>query len=978
MHSDNQTHPFTFDGRPYTALPGDTIGSALLRNGVEVLSRSFKYHRPRGLMCCAGHCPNCLVQVEDEPSVRACMTAVEPGMVVRSQNAWPSLRLDVMSLTRLIGRFLPVGFYYKTFTRPRFLWPLYEKVLRSAAGLGRVSGQGELVPGRGNHMPGRGDLAPTGGGYGKQYHHVDVAVVGGGRAGLEAALAAAEAGASVLVLDENPSLGGRLRYATRTSPHAPRTTPHEPRPTEHATRNTHHVELLTQIASVPNLRVMSEAAVIGWWEDNWLAARQGKRLHKIRAQAVIFATGAYEQPLLFENNDLPGIMLGGGVQRLIKLHGLTSEALGRRAVVVTTNDEGWAVAADLLAAGVQVAAMVDARPPQASDAADELKASGVPVFWRHTVASAEGSGRVRKVALAPLSADGAASGPISRWLDCDLVAVSAGYAPANGLLYQAGAKIKWDEEASQFVVASLPPGIFAAGRVTGRLNDDARTVGTQAAALAQAHSLPSAPLPTSSFLLPTSYFLLPTPHATLCFCEDVSVHDVETAVAEGYDSLELLKRYSTISMGPCQGKMCSQHAVHLCARLTGASVPATGVTTARPPAAPVPMGVLAGQHMEPVQLTPVDAWHRANGAKMMVAGLWMRPEHYGDPIAEVKAVREAVGLIDVSTLGKLRLIGPGVPALLDRLYINRLGDLPSGRARYGVMCNDEGVVLDDGVTARLGESEWYTTTTSSGASAIYEWMQWWRQSGWGEGVHITDVTEDFAAFNLAGPFARAVLRQLTASDVSNLAFPYMRARQIEVAGVACCVLRIGFTGELSYEIHCPAGFGLELWETILEAGREFGIRPFGLEAQRVLRLEKAHIIIGQDTDATSDPLAADLGPLVKLDKPDFLGKRSLVQVAAAGPKQRLVGFRIQKPGIVPEEGLQIVSQLDNKKLQIIGWVTSSRFSPTLNQAIGLCWLPADLAAQPGAGFGIWRDGSLIEAVVHHGPFYDPGGERLRM
>ena len=1008
MHSDNQTHPFTFDGRPYTALPGDTIGSALLRNGVEVLSRSFKYHRPRGLMCCAGHCPNCLVQVEDEPSVRACMTTVEPGMEVRSQNAWPSLRLDVMSLTRLIGRFLPVGFYYKTFTRPRFLWPLYEKVLRSAAGLGRAPGRGELVPGRGELVPergdlaagrgdlaagrgplaaGRGDLAPTGGGYGKQYHHVDVAVVGGGRAGLEAALAAAEAGASVLLLDENPTLGGRLRYATHPTNHAPRTTPHEPRPTEYATRTTHHVELLTQIASVPNLRVMSEAAVIGWWEDNWLAARQGKRLHKIRAQAVVFATGAYEQPLLFENNDLPGIMLGGGVQRLIKLHGLTSEALGRRAVVVTTNDEGWAVAADLLAAGVQVAAMVDARPPQASDAADELKASGVPVFWRHTVASAEGSGRVRKVALAPLTDDGVASGSITRWIDCDLVAISAGYAPANGLLYQAGAKIRWDEEAGQFVVASLPPGIFAAGRAAGRLNDDARTVGTQAAAFAQAHSLPPAPLPTSysllpppPSLLPTSSSLLPPPssHATLCFCEDVSVHDVETAVAEGYDSLELLKRYSTISMGPCQGKMCSQHAVHLCARLTGASVPATGVTTARPPAAPVPMGVLAGQHMEPVQLTPVDAWHRANGAKMMVAGLWMRPEHYGDPIAEVKAVREAVGLIDVSTLGKLRLIGPGVPALLDRLYINRLGDLPSGRARYGVMCNDEGVVLDDGVTARLGESEWYTTTTSSGASAIYEWMQWWRQSGWGDGVHITDVTEDFAAFNLAGPFARAVLRQLTASDVSNLAFPYMRARQIEVGGVACCVLRIGFTGELSYEIHCPAGFGLELWETILEAGREFGIRPFGLEAQRVLRLEKAHIIIGQDTDATSDPLAADLGPLVKLDKPDFLGKRSLVQVAAAGPKQRLVGFRIQKPGVVPEEGLQIVSQLDNKKLQIIGWVTSSRFSPTLNQAIGLCWLPADLAAQPGAGFGIWRDGSLIEAVVHHGPFYDPGGERLRM
>ncbi len=975
MHTDPSTHPhptsdrrqaaaeaipFTFDGRPYVALSGDTIGSALARNRVKTLSRSFKYHRPRGLMCGAGHCPNCLVQVEDEPNVRACMRPVEPGMAVRSQNAWPSLRLDAMSLTGLIGRFLPVGFYYKTFTRPRFLWPLYEKALRSAAGLGRVNP----------------DTPPAE--YSKQYHHADVVVVGGGRSGLQAAIAAAKTGVAVLLLDENPTPGGRLRYATRHGQYEELT------------------DLLNQASAHPNLRILTSASVIGWWEDNWLAAREGNHLHKIRARSVIFATGAYEQPLLFENNDLPGIMLGGGVQRLIKLHGLTSAALGKRAVVVTNNDEGWAVAADLLAAGVEVAAMVDARSPQH---APEMKANGVPVFWRHTVARAEGSHKVRRVAVAPLTSEGGVSNTATRRIDCDLVAISVGYAPANGLLYQAGARIAWDENAGQFVVVSLPGGVFAAGRVTGWLGDDARLVGEQAAVFA--HGQPAS-LPASSSFLPTPYSLLPTPSPNksfVCFCEDVSVHDVETAVAEGYDKLELLKRYSTISMGPCQGRMCSQNAVHLCARLTGANVLATGVTTARPPVTPVPMGVLAGQtamgtsHMEPVQLTPVDAWHRANGAKMIVAGLWMRPEHYGDPIAEVKTVREAVGLIDVSTLGKLRLTGPGVPALLDRLYVNRLGDLSTGRARYGVMCNDEGVILDDGVTARLGETEWYTTTTSSGASAIYEWMQWWAtlgtawatldtaltQTGYGQGVHITDVTEDFAAFNLAGPFARAVLSKLSDSaDVSNLAFPYMRARQIEVGGVACCVLRIGFTGELSYEIHCPAGFGLHLWETILEAGREFGIRPFGLEAQRVLRLEKAHIIIGQDTDAISDPLAADLGRVVKFDKPDFLGKRSLVQVAATGPKQRLVGFKLVRPGAAPEEGLQIVRKLDNGRLEIIGWVTSSRFSPTLNEAIGLCWLPADLAAQPGASFTIRRDGSLIEAHVHHGPFYDPGGQRLRM
>jgi sarcosine oxidase subunit alpha len=392
---------------------------------------------------------------------------------------------------------------------------------------------------------------------------------------------------------------------------------------------------------------------------------------------------------------------------------------------------------------------------------------------------------------------------------------------------------------------------------------------------------------------------------------------------------------------------------------------------------PVKLAALAGQHMEPVQVTPVHDWHRANGARMMVAGLWLRPEHYGDPTAEVRAVREGVGLIDVSTLGKLALTGPGVPALLERLYVNRWRELDVGHVRYGLMCNDEGIVLDDGVTARLSEGEWYTTTTSSGAGAIYEWIQWWAQSGWGGGVHITNRTEDFAAFNLAGPRSREVLAGLTPADVSPEGLRYMRALQAEVAGVPCRILRIGFTGELSYEIHCPAGFGLHLWEALMAAGEAQGIRPFGLEAQRVLRLEKAHLIVGQDTDATSDPLSADQAWAVKLDKEDFLGRRALAGVSKAGVRQRLVGFTMADPRLVPDEGLQIVAPGGNGRHRIIGWVTSSRFSPTLEQAIGLCWLPVDVAGRAGTPFSILVNGQIEEARVHHGPFYDPQGERLR-
>jgi sarcosine oxidase subunit alpha len=367
---------------------------------------------------------------------------------------------------------------------------------------------------------------------------------------------------------------------------------------------------------------------------------------------------------------------------------------------------------------------------------------------------------------------------------------------------------------------------------------------------------------------------------------------------------------------------------------------------------------------------------------MMVAGLWLRPEHYGDPLAEVKAVRERAGLIDVSTLGKLRLTGPGVPNLLDRLYINQWQKLGLGRVRYGVMCNDEGIIMDDGVTARLSENEYYTTTTSSGAAAIYEWMQWWVQSGWGEGVHVTNITENNAAFNLAGPKSRTILAKLTdldlSLDLSNEGFPYMCVRQADVAGVPCLLFRIGFTGELSYEIHCPTGYGLHLWEALMSAGRDEGLQPFGVEAQRILRLEKAHLIVGQDTDALSDPLAADLGWAVKLGKPDFLGQRALTRISQAGLPQKLVGFKMVQPDVVPAEGLQIVTENEAGDYQIIGWVTSSRYSPTLDEAIGLCWLPTDLAERANAEFTIWMDGQLIWARVHHGPFVDPDGVRLRM
>ncbi|MSR81870.1 MAG: FAD-dependent oxidoreductase [Candidatus Latescibacteria bacterium] len=942
----NHTFQFSFEGRTYPAHPGDTIASALTAAGVGVLSRSFKYHRPRGLLCGAGHCPNCLVQIGDEPNVRACQRPVEEGMAVSAQNVWPSLDTDLLSLTKYLSPLMPVGFYYKTFMRPRALWPLYEDFLRRAAGLGVV------------------DPDSHGGGFSKQFLHTQVAVVGGGPAGLSAALAAAAQGAQVLLFEEQPALGGHLRFSgSQDSLPA----------------------LLQEIAAQPRIQVFTGTMVTGWYADHWLVAVQGKRLYKIRAQAIVAATGAYEQPLIFAGNDLPGVMLGGAVLRLLRLYGVVP---GQRAVVVADNDEGWEAALALREAGVELIVVVARRE---NERAAELEAAGVRVLSGHTVVRALGDKKVWGAVLARVDGQGRAESKTEKRVDCGLIVVSGGWAPAADLAYMAGCRGTYDETQAEFRFSEMRPGFYAAGRVNGMYRVEAqrldgRRAGLEAAAQLGLETGPDPAMAEQLRVLrqaqsPRSFAPAVLPgkgkgKRFVCLCEDVTDVDVETAIGEGYESPELLKRYSTISMGPCQGKMCGMNTLHLCARARSMDVGQVGRTTARPPVNPMSLGALAGQHLEPVQLSPIHSWHLDHGAKMMGAGLWMRPEHYGDAVAEVQAVRRGVGLIDVSTLGKLQFTGPGAPALLERLYINQWRRLGLGRARYGVICNDEGVVLDDGVGARLGEEEWYLTTTSSGAAAVFELIQWWMQAGWGKGVHATDLTEAFAAFNLAGPQSRAVLQQLTQTDLGNEAFPYMHARHALVAGVPCRLLRLGFTGELSYEIHCPSGYGLHLWEALMAAGTPFGISPFGVEAQRVLRLEKAHIIIGQDTDALADAFSAGLEGMVKMDKPDFLGKRALMRVADTGVQQRLTGFKMAQSGTVPEEGLQIVERRQGK-LEILGWITSSRFSPTLGEIIGLCWLPAALAEQNGEEFTIFREGALLEARVHHGAFYDPQGERVR-
>jgi sarcosine oxidase subunit alpha len=909
---------FTWNGRPRTAFAGDTIVSALAAHGERVFSRSFKYHRPRGILTASFLDPGCTVQVGDEPNVRGAHRRVEAGMEASSQNTWPSLAFDVKAANQLVARFLTAGFYYKTFIKPQRLWPAYQRVLaRFAAG-------GKLRPDAPHEY------------YDKRYAHADVIVAGGGPAGMAAAVAAAGAGARVLLVEEEYELGGYLRWGGGEELAA-------------------LAELRAAVAE-SGIEVLTNSAVTARYDDNWIAIVQrelpevAERLIKARAKALVAAPGLIERPYVFAGNDLPGVMLGTAVRRLINLYAVKP---GERAVVLTANAEGEAAAADLARAGVEVARVLDARR------GDGLR-------------RAIGRGGVRAVELA----DG------SR-VDCDLLVTSVGWTAPTSLLNMAGDRPAYRQEAARFVPGGgFPDTVLAAGGLSGdgtldELVEHARAVGRAAAARAGRGGHGSATVPSLPVRPHRALFRAST-HGFVDLSEDVTSKDIVAAAREGYDSVELMKRFTTVTMGPTQGKLETVNAVAVLAEAVGATIEQLGTTVWRPPYVPVTLGALAGRVFEPVQYSPMQPWHEAHGAKPLVAGQWIRPDHYGDPAGEVRGVRERVGLIDVTPLGKIDLRGPHVPKLLNQLYVNKWSKLDVGAVRYGVMCAEDGVVLDDGVTGRLAENRWLMTTTSSGASTTLEWVEAWLQTEHPEWqVHVTPVTTAYASINVAGPRSRDLLRRVTEGvDLSPEAFPYMRVRLGTVCGVPDCFMwRIGFTGELSYEIHVPAAFGLHVWETLMDRGADLGIGAFGVEAQRIMRLEKGHMIVGQDTDGLTRAFSAGLDWAIKLDKDDFAGKPELAwQQHGVDESQRLVGLQPLDARLVPDEASLIIEG----DREIVGRVTSSRFSPTLERSICLGFVSPHLEG-PGTVVTIrLPDGRRVPArVTEHLAHFDPEGVRLR-
>ncbi|MFO1436138.1 MAG: 2Fe-2S iron-sulfur cluster-binding protein [Gammaproteobacteria bacterium] len=954
----NRDKPITlnFEGRDYAAFEGDTIASALMANGIRVLSRSFKYHRPRGVLSMAAQDANSLVQVEGEPSVRADISAVPVGKKVRGQNYLGSLDNDWLNLLEIVSPFLPVGFYYKAFFKPKGVWKYWEKLIRAMAGLGRV------------------DIHSHHGYADKMYLFADVAVVGGGVAGMQAALEAAQTGAEVILIDDQAQLGGALNFL--------RVDVEGRRGTQVA------AELRARVHADARIRVLSKASCTGWFADNWLAVMQGQRLYKLRAKSVVIATGVIEQPLVFRHNDLPGVMYGSAAQRLIRLYGVKP---GERAVIATANANGYAVALDLIDAGVKVQAVVDLRAqPGGSVFESAVSGRGIEILYGHTVYEVipgPGKRTIFGVVIDAIVSEGRVGGR-PRTVECDLLCTSVGYTPAAQLVCHSGGQLAYDEALSMLVIDKLPgTAAVAAGAVNSVFDLDAslaegRHAGWRAAQMAgsQVDVEPAASparVGAKGQNHPWPIFSHPDGKDFIDVDEDLQTRDIINAVADGYDDLDLVKRYSTVVMGPSQGRHSALNNLRLATVSAGRALAGATVTTQRPPYQPELLEVLGGRGFQPTRLTAMHHRHLALGAQMMPAGVWLRPAYYGSEAqrrdhidAEVKAVRENVGLIDVSTLGKLEVRGADAAEFLNRIYTFAYAKQPVGRSRYVLMTDSTGAIADDGVACRVNANHFYVTATTSGVDAVYRSMLRWNAE-WRLDVDVANVTAAYAAVNLAGPKSREVLSKLApALDVSNAAFPYMGVREGEVAGVPARLLRVGFVGELGYEIHVPASQGEHLWDALMDVGRGYGIRAFGVEAQRVLRLEKGHIIIGQDTDGLTFPQEAEMGWAIAASKPFYVGKRAIDVQAARPLNRRLVGFTLPADSKMPEE-----CHITVRDGNIVGRVTSVTRSPTLGRVIGLAYVAPDQSA-PGTRFDIkLGDGAIIQGEVVTLPFYDPESKR---
>jgi len=974
---------FSFNGKDVQGYKGDTLASALMAANRRMVGRSFKYHRPRGIVASGGEEPNALMNLGEgarfEPNQRATTTEIFDGLKARSQNHWPSLEFDIGAINNRLSRFFPAGFYYKTFMRPQWAWKhVFEPIIRRSAGLGQVPTERD------------GDR------YEYFYAYTDILIIGAGIAGLEAALEAGRSGAKVLVLEQSAHIGGRVMV-------------------DDVAIDGHNGpayidQLLAGIEALPNVILRTRTQGAGVFDHGYALGYERvndhapsntprHRLWRIRAKRIITATGALERTLNFAGNDIPGVMLASAVRDYVTLYGATP---GNRTVVVTNNDDAYQTALTLHAAGMDVPLIVDARVQGGGEWAAKASAAGIRVETGHAVARVNGKKHVTSVEICLQSGTGGAVETV----DCDCVAMSGGFSPVVHLWSHCGGKLNWDEENAMFSPdPTRPPTnqngegfVIAAGSAFGALKTGACIASAQAAArqaaeevgrsLAEEAAAREVKTPDESpmaaiWSMPANAPYKARAKTWLDFQNDVKVSDIQLAAREGYESVEHTKRYTTLGMATDQGKLSNINGLAVLAGSLGAEIPDVGTTTFRPPYTPISLGAIAGEasgkFFKPTRKTAIDGWHAAHGAIFEPVADWRRAYAFlakGESVQEaitreIIATRKSVGLFDASTLGKIVVKGPDAGKFLDLLYTNMMSTLKPGKCRYGLMCNENGFLMDDGVVARLDEDTFLCHTTTGGSDRIHAHMEEWLQTEWWDlKVFTANLTEQFTQIAVVGPKARHVLEALGGLDVSREALPFMGFVEGELAGIKARVFRISFSGELSYEVAVPQSQGLLLWNLLLQAGAVHDITPYGTEALHVMRAEKGFVVVGDESDGTVTPLDLNLGWAVSKKKVDFIGKRGLQRsFLTAENRKQLVGLRTLDDKVKLPEAAHAV---ENGKA--IGHVTSTYFSPTLGHPIAMALINGGLGRM-GEVLDFPVAGTVHKAEVVDPVFYDKTGAR---
>jgi sarcosine oxidase subunit alpha len=939
---------FKFNGKKYFGYKGDTLASALLVNNVHLVGRSFKYHRPRGIMTSGSEEPSALVQIgTDEaitdPNIRATEIEIYEGLEANSQNCWPSVNFDLSGINNFLSPFLPAGFYYKTFMWPASFWEKYEFFIRHSAGLGKSPTKPDT------------DI------YDHRYLHCDVLIIGGGISGIIAAKIASINNLKTVLIEEKNELGGSTIYQNS-----------ELHKIGNKESSVWLNEEIKELKKIKNIDIKTRTSVAAFHSYNYLLARENltdhlpkserinkirQRLWKIRAKKVIIATGAIERPLIFNNNDRPGILLSSAVKKYVDYYGVIA---GKNSVIFTNNDTAYETTVSLFKKGVRINNIIDIRKKCSSNLINKVENLGIKIYWEHTIVDTHGYKRLKKISIMKLSDDAFSVVGNKINIECDCLGISGGWTPAVHLFTQSGGKLKFREEDNVFIPNITQSDQISIGSCNGNfelddlinnaIDDVNKFLNCEKNIYSDINVNCSKQSERKNIWLLPSDKIFGKTKPFVDFQNDATAKDIKLALREGFRSIEHVKRYTTTGMGTDQGKLGNMHALGIIAETAGVKMREIGTTTFRPPYTPLTFGTIVGrnvgEYFDTFRKTPMHEWHEENNAEFENVGQWKRAWYYpksGENMhtavqRESKAARDSAGILDASTLGKIDIQGSDASEFLNRVYTNAWSKLAIGKCRYGLMLNEDGMVYDDGVTTRLDENHYIMTTTTGGAANVMSKLEDFLQTEWPElDVYLTSVTDHYATVSVCGPNSKKILNKLIPDlNLSDESFPHMSFKNALVDGINFRVMRISFTGELSYEINVQANYGKSVWKDCMDAGKKFNITPYGTETMHLLRAEKGFIIVGQDTDGTMTPVDLQMDWIISKKKYDFIGKRSLYRSDTIKEnRKQLVGLITENPKEVLQEGAQIVDELNKSPVEMLGHVTSSYYSPNLNKSIAL-------------------------------------------